>query len=191
MSILVKPMAETTNLIEEKIIEYLSVYPRRNALRIKQGLGEPYGKYSILKALPQMTKKGWLTYTVGRGEKKVIVKFYRLSSLGIGIALAKNPPDKLLKTLECYEESIPEFQTLSQLARKLKPRTALKLLRVTGRNIMRDGAKEGQPNATILSAINGLEDLSKSELEDLVTAATCFQEIIQRKTKFMNAQNKL
>jgi len=162
---------EEIDLFEEKIIEYLSLFPRRNALRIKMEIGEPFNKYSTVKTLTQMTEKGWLTYTEGRGEKKVRVKFYKLSSLGIGLALVKNPEDKLLRTLGRYKKDIPEFNTLIHMANTLPSKIGMKLIRITGQYISEKEEKARRLETLTLDAISGLEVLSKSELEELVITA--------------------
>jgi hypothetical protein len=178
-------MMEEISPIDVRIVEYLSLNPRKNSQLIKRALGEPYRHYPIVRALSQMSKKGWVTYTEGRAEKKVIVKFYSLSSLGIGIALENDSESELLKTLEFYQDSIPLFQTLSKLVRMLKPCTAVKLLRVTGGNILRNEPKAVRPDTLTLSVIGGLADFSKSELEDLVGVANYFRKKAQRKAKLL------
>ena len=171
-------MVEKITPIEERIVEYLSLNPRRNARRIKWDLEKPYNNYAnIIRALSRMSKKGWLIVTEGRGENKILVKFYRLSSLGIGVALEKNPEDKLLKTLELYKENIPESEIVSQLAGMLEPRLSVKLLRATGRTIQDDAPKADQPDKMSLNAVNGLDEFSRSEIEELLKAARLLRQI--------------
>jgi hypothetical protein len=134
-------------------------------------LGEDYGNYSVVKALSEMAEKGWLTYTVGRGEKKALVKFYKLSFSGIGLVLMNNPEDKLLMTLEIHKESIPEFETLIQMAKQLPHPLAVKLVRITGQFILEKAEKSEKPGARPLEEIRGFEILNKVELEVLFNTA--------------------
>lgn len=173
-------MTEETEVFEEKIVEYLSLYPRRCAMRIKMDMDELYRNYSVIKALSVMTKKGWLAYTQGRAEKKVIMKFYRLSALGVGVALAKNPEFKLLNTLETYKDRFPEFETLIQMVNTLQPEIATKLLRITGKHLLRVGEKGDYSDETMLKVISGLQVLVKAELEEIVRVADVNFAILER-----------
>ncbi len=143
-------------------------------------LGETYSAFSVEDALSKMSDKGWLTCTQGRAENKVLIKFYRLSALGVGVALAKNPEFKLLDTLETYRPMFPEFETLIQMASTLQPELATKFMRVIGQHLMRMAEKKDCSEESILKAISGLQALDKTELGKLVEVSDFNYAILER-----------
>ena len=172
---------EKITSLEENIISYLALHPRRNIQQIQRGLGIQDKNYpTVRNAMPRLEKKGFVEFTQGKSEKKVVIRFYRLTAKGRGYALAYGNSQVTLQVPSTYENEEPQLAIFTQISTYLSTSTLLKLLRIVGKGILQYG-KDYLPNQAIAAlAIEGAHLLTEKEYGELKRACAKIPEIKAR-----------
>ena len=162
---------EKVTPIEEKIVSYLALHPRRNIQQIQRGLGIEDRNYpTVRNAMSRLKKKDLVEATQGKSEKKVLVSFFRLSVKGIGYALAYGNDHVALQVPAIYEDVEPQLKNFVQIEQHLSPPIMLKLLRIVGKGVIQYGEKCLQTQIIAILAIEGLHALSEKEYAEFKKA---------------------
>jgi DNA-binding PadR family transcriptional regulator len=154
--------------LEQKIVSYLAEHPNSNIQKIQRGLGKEDRNYpSVYNAVLRLPKKGYVTSKKEKSKKAVIINVYRLTFRGFGWVMAHGNENLLLKAIEKQEDDHPSYNTLKELISYLKPSTAKKVLRMTGKLFFEYGEKASDLHLLSLMAYFSHGKFSKSQLREL------------------------
>jgi len=177
---------ERVTTLEERMICHLALHPRRNIQQIQRGLNMKDRNYpSVRNAMRRLKKKGYAEATEGKSEKNLPIKFYKLSTKGIGYTLAYANEQATLTVLATYENVEPQLKNFLQITQHLSPSILLKLLRIVGKGVLQYGESYLQNQTIAIFAIEGLHMLSAKEYKELKKEMeTCYDyeiKIIKRR----------
>jgi len=154
---------------EGKILEYLACNPSQLIYSIKKALRKDIK--SVHGAVKNLKTKGYLTTTPTKSEKGVEYPGYKLDEKGLAYVLAYGKKELLFKALEKYEKDLGSFRDYQQLTSLIKPKTATKLLRMSGKTILQYGEEAWLPETPLMAAFGGLGNFTNNELNELIKAA--------------------
>ena len=91
--------------LQERILFFLSENPDTNKQAIQKGISHPLDQYaSILNAVNALQKMGYIQAKSGISKRKVSIKLYNCTDLGVFYALSKNQNGDIEKLLSAYGE---------------------------------------------------------------------------------------
>jgi DNA-binding PadR family transcriptional regulator len=101
--------------LQEKILFYLAQNPENHKQAIQQGLKHPSDQYgSICKAVDSLEKVGFISSKEGISQKKVKIKIYYCTDLGVFYTLTHSS-DNILEILDAYKSRVDFCQSFRQL----------------------------------------------------------------------------
>jgi hypothetical protein len=119
--------------LQLKILEYLAENPENHKQGIQQALQYPAEQYaSIHHAVNALEKMEYIKSAEGLSEKKVKIKLYSLTNLGIFFVLTKHKEfdPKVLKILENHRDKYPDVDFLLAKQKEMDPKFFENLYRI-------------------------------------------------------------
>ena len=102
--------------LQEKIVFFLAEYPENHKQAIQKGIGHPADQYaSVLKAVENLEKNEYIRAKEIISQKKLKIKAYTCTELGVFYALARNPNANVIKILEEYKNQVEFVKQLRPL----------------------------------------------------------------------------
>ncbi|MEM0489358.1 MAG: hypothetical protein QW707_09220 [Candidatus Bathyarchaeia archaeon] len=117
--------------IQRQILKLLALQPDMNAYKIQEALNIPPRNYpSVWKALQNLHEQGFVTATEGLSEKRVPIKFWKLSIEGLKQVLTENTltPSEFKQAIFNYLKDEKAKQTLTIMYEELGEELAQKIL---------------------------------------------------------------
>ena len=93
--------------LQEKVVFFLAENPENHKQAIQKGIEHPAEQYgSVKKAVDKLEELGFIKSKKTLSQKKVEIKNYECTELGIFYALARNSCANILKILDGYESRV-------------------------------------------------------------------------------------
>lgn len=99
--------------LQEKIVFFIAENPENHKQAIQKGIEHPAEQYgSVLKAVDSLEEFGYIQSREILSQKKVTIKTYSCTELGVFYALSRNPDLNITKIFDNYEN---KFDFLKQI----------------------------------------------------------------------------
>lgn len=93
--------------LQEKVVFFLAENPHNHKQAIQKGIEHPSEQYgSVLKAVDAVEKLGYIESKKALSQKKVEIKEYRCTELGVFYSLARNRHADIAKILDSYGDQV-------------------------------------------------------------------------------------
>jgi hypothetical protein len=101
--------------LQEKVVFFLAENPENHKQAIQKGIGHPPDQYaSVQKAVANLEKSGYIQSKEVLSQKKVTIKSYSCTELGVFYALSRNPNPNITRIFDSYETKV-------DLCKQLRP----------------------------------------------------------------------
>ena len=93
--------------LQEKVVFFLAENPENHKQTIQKGIKHPAEQYgSVKKAVDKLEELGYIKSKKAMSQKKVEIKNYECTELGVFYAFARNPNANIPKILDGYESRV-------------------------------------------------------------------------------------
>ncbi|MEM3479704.1 MAG: hypothetical protein QW702_07125 [Candidatus Bathyarchaeia archaeon] len=161
-------MPEKFGEIQKQILKLLALQPDMNAYKIQETLNIPPRNYpSVWNALQKLHEQGFITATEGLSEKRVLIKFWRLSKEGLMYVLTdfELSPLEFKQAIFNYIKDEQAKQTLAIMYEELGDELAQKILRLASTSYF---SSEQKMDIGIFSALTQLVALDKESRKKII-----------------------
>jgi DNA-binding PadR family transcriptional regulator len=102
--------------LQEKVLFFLAENPDNHKQTIQQGIQYPAEQYcSVKKAVDKLEKLGYIESKEATSQKKVQIKTYSCTELGVFYALIKNSSANIPEVLSAYKNRVEFCKSLQPL----------------------------------------------------------------------------
>jgi DNA-binding MarR family transcriptional regulator len=150
--------------LQLSILEYLALNPNSLIQPTKRALKKDYRNVNM--SFHTLEQKGFVEKgSKVQSEKKAEYDGYKLTRKGEAYVLAFGSETMLLKALKT-EENLPSYKDFQQIINLLERKTAIKVLRLTGKLSL--SSEKTEPHALMTQLfLSGLVDFSEGERKSL------------------------
>jgi hypothetical protein len=114
------PTIKELGNLQEKILFYLAENPGKHKQAIQKGINHPRDQYSsILNAVKALSEMGYVESKKAFSSKKVQIKLYSNTDVGLIYVLGKNPNADIKKILTEYQVKNPMYKSFLGVCNEL------------------------------------------------------------------------
>jgi len=179
--------------LQLKVLEYLAENPDNHKQGIQQALGYPAEQYaSIHHAVNALEKMGYIKSTEGLSGKKVKIKLYSLTNLGIFYVLTKHSEfdSSVLKILEKHRDNYPDVDFLLAKYKEMDPKFFKNLYRIAIISLPFASSKNRDISRQLIFEL--VDSVDDSETEEFISSSLkYFPETREKLEKLRDYLNEL